>query len=392
MMALGAGSMSRGQIMRQLKATTVDNVSIAKDLSNVIARSKKMAVGTLTNTEAAVERLSDLGWKYKFRMDADNNVTDFVFMPPDGLTTFQDFPSTLFMDCTYRTNKAKLPLLQVVGMTNTETASTFALGFALLSSEKQDSYTWALQWMATCIDESDKKLESGGPGINTRQKLQTVITDCETALMNAIEETLPHTKIILCIWHINKNVEDRLRKTVGQFVKSIALHEGKDYHPGDILVTTSQIRKKWYSIVYASTEEEFINAVKSLCSSAPSAFMEYIEQQWLPHKQRFVAFWVDQFCHFGQKASSRVEGAHAKLKNDPSLRNSSLGNVLTVVNTCILVVEDYKRETRHALENDKRFTLPRFQTEPFYRHVVRAKNANLVAIKAMKLVGYNPAL
>jgi len=47
------------------------------------------------------------------------------------------------MDNTYKTNKYKLPLLEIVGMTSTE--CTFAVAFAYMESEQKENFCWALE-------------------------------------------------------------------------------------------------------------------------------------------------------------------------------------------------------------------------------------------------------
>ena len=46
------------------------------------------------------------------------------------------------MDCTYRTNKYKLPLLHILGCTNLQTF--FSAGFCFLSNETHADYYWAI--------------------------------------------------------------------------------------------------------------------------------------------------------------------------------------------------------------------------------------------------------
>ena len=47
------------------------------------------------------------------------------------------------MDSTYKTNKYRLPLLEIVGMTSTE--CTFADAFAYMESERKEKFCWALE-------------------------------------------------------------------------------------------------------------------------------------------------------------------------------------------------------------------------------------------------------
>jgi len=49
----------------------------------------------------------------------------------------------LMMDSTYKTNQYKMQLLEIVGQPSTK--MTYNVGFALLTSEKKDIFTWAVQ-------------------------------------------------------------------------------------------------------------------------------------------------------------------------------------------------------------------------------------------------------
>jgi len=47
------------------------------------------------------------------------------------------------MDSTYKTNKYRFPLHEIVGVTST--SLTFSAAFVLMSSECKNNFTWALQ-------------------------------------------------------------------------------------------------------------------------------------------------------------------------------------------------------------------------------------------------------
>jgi hypothetical protein len=50
------------------------------------------------------------------------------------------------MDCTYKTNKYKMPLLDIAGVTST--GHMFYAGFAFMHNEKQPSYDSAIRNLA----------------------------------------------------------------------------------------------------------------------------------------------------------------------------------------------------------------------------------------------------
>jgi hypothetical protein len=65
----------------------------------------------------------------------------------------------LLLDCTYKTNRFNMPLLNICGVTGNNKTPQFALCF--LSSEKEEDYQWALQQFKNCkvslLEEKTKK-------------------------------------------------------------------------------------------------------------------------------------------------------------------------------------------------------------------------------------------
>ncbi|XP_026437376.1 uncharacterized protein LOC113335556 [Papaver somniferum] len=53
------------------------------------------------------------------------------------------FPQVLILDCSYKTNKYAIPLMNVVGHTSTK--SPFIVAFCFLKDELKESYVWALE-------------------------------------------------------------------------------------------------------------------------------------------------------------------------------------------------------------------------------------------------------
>lgn len=53
------------------------------------------------------------------------------------------FPHVLIMDCIYKTNRYRYPLLEIVDVTSTEL--TFPVAFVFMNHEYKDNYTWAME-------------------------------------------------------------------------------------------------------------------------------------------------------------------------------------------------------------------------------------------------------
>ena len=87
------------------------------------------------------------------------------------------------MDCTYKTNKYKMPLLDIVGFSSFN--GSFYSCFALLQKEEENDYVWALK--------SFKKI------LKNDQHPLVIVSDRELALMNAIQLVFPRASHILCV-------------------------------------------------------------------------------------------------------------------------------------------------------------------------------------------------
>jgi hypothetical protein len=103
------------------------------------------------------------------------------------------------MDCTYKTNKYNMNLLDVVGITSFNT--TFFVCFVFLPEETEPWYTWAL----TRIKELYIDIEVP----------KVIGIDRDLALENVLECLFPTSAIILCTWHININIAKNLKKHFG---------------------------------------------------------------------------------------------------------------------------------------------------------------------------------
>ena len=77
---------------------------------------------------------------------------------------------------------------------------TFYIRFAFLSAEGEDDYTWALKELKTLMCREDIP----DPGV--------VVTNCELALMNAINTVFPMASGLLCGWHVSNAILVNVKK------------------------------------------------------------------------------------------------------------------------------------------------------------------------------------
>ena len=132
------------------------------------------------------------------------------------------------LDCTYKTNRYKMPLLNIVGETCLGTS--FNVGSCFLCGETQADYEWALR--------------AGLQSLFTMFNLPSPavwVTGREIALIRAIQSLNSCTSTVLCMWLINTDVRGYASKLLKQ--KELV----------DDLI------KDWENVVYSNTAVDYMN-------------------------------------------------------------------------------------------------------------------------------------
>jgi hypothetical protein len=185
-------------ILTGLQKEDQDLCITARDIYNL---RRKLYIGFLarrTPLQALlIELLKDGEWIFKHELDDRNHITALFCMHRSSIAMLRTNSWVISMDCTYKTNRYGLPLLNIVGFAVTR--STFHIGFAFIKDEKADSYEVIL----SCLAEAYEALNLEFP--------RTILTDKEEALMNAIAAVFPDTKHMICLWHINMNIMKKAR-------------------------------------------------------------------------------------------------------------------------------------------------------------------------------------
>ena len=65
------------------------------------------------------------------------------FAHPEAVELWKQHPDVILMDCTYKTNRFRMPLLNICVVTGSKRTIQIALCF--LSGEKEGSYQWAME-------------------------------------------------------------------------------------------------------------------------------------------------------------------------------------------------------------------------------------------------------
>ncbi|XP_071699208.1 protein FAR1-RELATED SEQUENCE 5-like [Rutidosis leptorrhynchoides] len=270
------------QILCSLRQRDPNLPANSRTIYNFNAKVRRENLGNRSMVDALFEELQVGGFWYDILYDEQGHITSFFFAHPLSIKLAKTFSDTFVMDCTYKTNRYHMPLLDIIGVSCFNTS--FYSGFAFLEREDEESYIWALN--------AFKKI------LGSENQPSVIMTDRELALMNAISKVFPAATNLLCVWHIEKNVLANCKK---HFKREAEF---------DIFMSS------WKNVIYSITEAIFLNNwwEFKLSYEVKKEAIDYITNIWLPWKEKFVSAWTEKYLHFGNRTSSRAEGAHAKLK------------------------------------------------------------------------------
>jgi hypothetical protein len=129
-----------------------------------------------------------------------DELVDIFWAHPDFILLARCFPSVVLVDCTYKTNRYNLSLLQIVECTST--GKTFCIKLELIHHERQENYEWAYMRLRELFY------------LNVLPNV--FVSDREQASMNAIEKVFPDARVLLCCFHIAKNVIGKCKPHCGK--------------------------------------------------------------------------------------------------------------------------------------------------------------------------------
>jgi hypothetical protein len=124
--------------------------------------------------------------------------------------------------------------------------------------------------------------------------IRCVATDGAPVYNAVLEAVLPGVPRILCLWHIDENIDDHLRLKLGS--SYAAFHSAWD-------TVASSTR----------TEELFEEGWRQMLSDHPTA-AEYLSRYVHPNRQRWCHVWTRQYTTFGARTTQRCESVNSVLK------------------------------------------------------------------------------
>ena len=166
------------------------------DLYNARLRIRHIALAGQTSVQALLEELIGKNVFHRYKTDSKGHISHLFVAHPRSLEIFCNHHDLILLDCTYNSNRFKMPLLNMVGVTGMSTTIQVALVF--MKAEREADYVWALTILREVLGEDSLP--------------EVMLTDRELALIKAIHQLFPTTSLFLCRWHINKNVVKACKK------------------------------------------------------------------------------------------------------------------------------------------------------------------------------------
>ncbi|WRX20764.1 FAR1 DNA binding domain - like 10 [Theobroma cacao] len=127
----------------------------------------------------------DANFVYDYTTDENNKVENIAWSYGDSVHAYTVFGDVITFDTTYRSITYGLLLGVWFGIDNHGKPIFF--GCVLLQDESSNSFTWALQTFLHFM---------------RGRHPQTILTDLDSSLRDAIARELPNTKHVICLWHV----------------------------------------------------------------------------------------------------------------------------------------------------------------------------------------------
>ncbi|XP_057443930.1 protein FAR1-RELATED SEQUENCE 5-like [Lotus japonicus] len=164
-------------MLLSLKDQNPDNLTTINQVFSFCQSIRRTARGSLTEMQHLMKLLTRDKYVHWQSLQEDSEVLRDIFLiHPDAIQLFNTFPIVIVIDSTYKPNKYKILLLEMVGITLT--GMSFYIAFAYLIFELTYDFIWVLSKMKGLI----LKMENCP---------QVIVTDKDNALVNAVVVVFP---------------------------------------------------------------------------------------------------------------------------------------------------------------------------------------------------------
>ncbi|XP_057443916.1 uncharacterized protein LOC130736078 [Lotus japonicus] len=187
-----------------LREKNPNNLTRIKQIYNEKQAYNRIKRGPFSEIQHLMKLLEGDKYAYWSRVEGGSNVIKSLFFAhPDSIHLFNEFPTVVLMDSTYKTNRYKIPLLEMVGVTSTNL--TYSIAFAYMANERTNEVLWALNRLKGLI-------------VKEENLPKVIVTDKDNVLMKVIEDVFPAAR------HLVEGAHSKLKKllsdSLGDLVKA----------------------------------------------------------------------------------------------------------------------------------------------------------------------------
>ena len=309
------------------------------DVYNIKAKARSEALGSLTPVQALLRQLHHRDdWFVTYDNHKTSGRLEFLFFSRKSAQKILRLNyEVLILDCTYKTNRYNIPLMVITGVTAMNTS--YYVAFAFMKDETVSGFKWMLEQLKLLYNELDIPYPD------------VLLTDCDKHLMTASLRVFPDADHIICIWHVDNNVN-----------KNCNLHFDTKEEWEDFF-------RDWHRVMYATSEaqhEHEWGILQSDYSDDYPIVIQYLVEHLLLLKKRFVAAWTNKMLTFNNRATSRGESNNGKLNielnscsigkqalNDILLANTLAGDLKHVVDSIDILLSNERSNYKLKLDEAK---------------------------------------
>ncbi|XP_044714739.1 MULE transposase domain-containing protein [Hirsutella rhossiliensis] len=125
----------------------------AQDVSNALARHRQEELAGRTPLQFLYDRLDKSDFFHRDSRDPQGRLTGLFLAPRATFHRWRQHHDVLVLDCTYKTNRFNMPLLNICAATRDN--KTFSIASIFLNGETESHYYWAISLLLVlCEKES----------------------------------------------------------------------------------------------------------------------------------------------------------------------------------------------------------------------------------------------
>ncbi|RFU25063.1 hypothetical protein B7463_g11275, partial [Scytalidium lignicola] len=134
------------QILSSLRIEFPQLLITGSDISNIIQTERLQSLAGRTPIQWLLAKLEERGFSPAYLTNSTNNLVHLFYVHPKALTLYQQHPEVLLMDCTYKTNRFRMPLLNICAITGAYSSNLTKLRAYPHAAVKYVENTWLIPW------------------------------------------------------------------------------------------------------------------------------------------------------------------------------------------------------------------------------------------------------